>query len=99
MRNTVRIVVRSSDPEELRALIRQEELDLNCGGAKQSREGEWQLEAFVSPEVASRLSAAGYRIEIDDQAAQRAAERRSEVARGDRFEGGRVPPRGLGKKE
>jgi hypothetical protein len=99
MPDLVRIIIRSSDPQELRTIIATEELDLACGGATQAESGEWQVEAYVSPEVAERLRAEGHRVDVDTQAMGRAAARRSEVSTDDRFEGGRVPPRGLGRKE
>lgn len=95
----VRIVIRAESPQQLREIIRQEDLDLNCGGARQTRTGEWEVEAYTSAEVAERLRKSGYRIEIDKQFGMRAAARRSEVGTGDRFQDGRVRPRGIGKKE
>ncbi|MEX2264198.1 MAG: hypothetical protein WD696_19750 [Bryobacteraceae bacterium] len=83
----------------MREILRTEELDLNCGGARQTPAGEWEVEAFTSPETAQRLQKAGHRVEIDEKFEDRAAARRSEVGRGDRFQKGRTRPRGLGKKE
>jgi hypothetical protein len=95
----VRIVIRAESPQQLREILGKEELDLNCGGARQTRTGEWEIEAYTSPEVAYRLQQAGHRVEVDDQFEGRAAARRSDIGAGDRFQGGRVHPRGMGKKE
>jgi hypothetical protein len=37
-------------------------------------------------------------LEVGENAAELAKQRMEEVGRGDRFEGGRVAPRGLGRK-
>lgn len=94
-----KITIRSESPEKLRELIRQEELDLNCGGAKKTADGKWTVEAFVADEVIPRLRQAGVTVDVDREFTNRSAARRGEVGRGDRFKGGRTPPRGIGKKE
>ena len=99
MPDRVRIVITSNDPAALRNLIRSQELDVSCGGAKQSPAGEWTLEAYVTPEVEAHLRQAGYRMQTDAAAEGRAATRRADVGKGDRFEGGKIPPRGVGRKE
>lgn len=99
MAGQVRIVVRSDDPEQLREILRREDLDLNCSGARKASSGEWFIEAYTTFEVATRLSEAGYRVEIDKNFERRMARRRSDVSKQDRFKDGHTPPKGVGKKE
>jgi hypothetical protein len=98
MANRVRIVITSSDPLVLRDLITSQELDISCGGAKRLPSGEWTLEAYVAPDLAARLQQDRYRVQVDSAVDQRAAAQQAEVARGDRFEGGKVL-HGVGRKE
>lgn len=80
-------------------LLQAEELDLDCGGPKKGPAGGVTVEAFVAPEVARRIEQSGYRIEIDERAEERAAERQKEVGDGNRFQRGGPVPRGVGRKE
>jgi hypothetical protein len=95
----VRIIIRSRDRELLRDALRREDLDLNCGGVKKAASGEWVVEAYAPAGVATRLRRAGLQVDVDREFEKRAAARRAEVGKGDRFRGGRIPPRGLGRKE
>jgi hypothetical protein len=79
--------------------VRREDLDLNCGGTRKTTNGEWVLEAYMPQAVATRLSKAGYRVQVDRTFARRLAQRQSEVGEGDRFQGGRSAPPGVGRKE
>lgn len=99
MAAVVRITIRSDTPEQLKDILRREDLDLNCGGPKKTKTGEWVVEAYASQRVATRLRKAGARVEVDKEFEKRASIRRDEVGGGDRFQGGRIPPRGVGRKE
>jgi hypothetical protein len=57
-----------------------------------------RLDLFVSRAQLTQLEGEGVRIEVDSNQSARARERLAEVGEGDRFEGGRIPPRGLGRK-
>ncbi len=46
----------------------------------------------------SRLRTEGYEVRIVSNQSAQARERLSEVGEGDRFEGGKIPPTGLGEK-
>lgn len=93
----IRIIADSPGP--FLQLVRRGDLDLNCGGPKELTPGRWQLEAYVTPEAAARLRESGYQVEVDEEFESRTAARVAEVGSEDRFLGGRVPPRGVGKKE
>ncbi|HEY5156142.1 MAG TPA: hypothetical protein VIJ47_15485 [Acidimicrobiales bacterium] len=83
--------------EQLREITRREDLDL--GRPKKIDADEWTVEAYGPQSVVIRLRRAGLRVDVDSEFEARAAARRTEVGTGDRFEGGRIPPRGLGRKE
>jgi len=61
-------------------------------------DGTGTLNLFVSRAEIAMLQAEGYQIEIGVNLSARARARLTEVGQGDRFEGGRIPPRGLGRK-
>jgi hypothetical protein len=61
-------------------------------------DGTAQLTLFVSQAQVETLRGEGYEIEVGANLSARARERLAEVGQGDRFEGGKVPPRGLGRK-
>jgi len=91
------MTISSDSPERLREGLRREDLDL--GRAKKTADGRWTVEAYGRQTVATRLRKAGLRVDVDKEFEKRAAARREEVGTGDRFEGGRVPPRGVARKE
>jgi hypothetical protein len=93
------IRIHADSPDRFLELVRRGDLDLNCGGPKEVTPGQWELEAYVTPEAAARLRESGYRVEVDAEFGARLAARSAEVGSGDRFHGGRLPPRGVGKKE
>jgi hypothetical protein len=93
------IRIYSNSPDRFLELVRRGDLDLNCGGPKEVTPGEWELEAYVTEDVALRLRDTGYRVEVDAEFEARSAARSAEVGSGDRFQAGRVAPRGVGKKE
>ena len=94
-----KILIRSDDPAKLREMIKHQDLDLNCGVRKKTADGKWVVEAYVADEVIPRLRQAGVTVEVDREFGNRAMALCAEVGRGDRFNGGRTPPRGIGKKE
>ena len=99
MASLVRITISADSLEQLREVIGREDMDLNCGGARSTPSGAWTVEAYVTEQVAATLAKAGVRLEIDKEFMKRAAARSAEVGAGDRFQGGRTPPRGVGRKE
>jgi hypothetical protein len=62
------------------------------------REGKGQLDLFLTRDQIEALQDEGYEIEIVSNQSARQRERLEEVEQGDRYEAGRVPPRGLGRK-
>jgi hypothetical protein len=97
MATVIRMTISAQSPEQLTEIVRREDLDL--GRPKKTDAGEWAVEAYGPQKVATRLRKAGLRVDVDTEFEARAAARRTDVGTGDRFEGGRLPPRGLGRKE
>ena len=97
MATVIRMTISAETSEQLREIVRREDLDL--GRPKKTDAGEWTVEAFGPRSVATRLRRAGLRVDVDTGFEGRAAARRNDVGTGDRFEGGRLPPRGVGRKE
>ena len=61
-------------------------------------EGKGQLDLFLTREQIEVLRGEGYEVEIVSNQSARQRERLGEVGKGDRYEAGRIPPKGLGRK-
>jgi hypothetical protein len=61
-------------------------------------EGAGRLALFLTRGQIDALRSEGYQAEVGANMSARARERVTEVGQGDRFEGGRITPRGLGRK-
>ena len=95
-RFAVRITV---DREGARRLTQRTDLDFgDRPHIRPQSENRAILEAFATRSQIAELRAEGYAVAVgaNESAAGRA--RQAEVGRGDRFEGGRVRPNGLGRK-
>jgi hypothetical protein len=90
----------TGSPEALTKLLQTFELDVGCRHAQHEPAAGRNavLLVFASRQRIGEIQAAGYSDEIGENVSAQARERQAEVGKGDRFEGGRVPPRGLGRK-
>lgn len=85
--------------ETFERLLKQFDLDVGCRPhVHANADGTGSLTAFATTERIRELEAAGYKVEIGENASEIGRQRQAEVGKGDRFEGGRVVPRGLGHK-
>jgi hypothetical protein len=85
--------------EALTEVLRQFELDAGCRPHPElNSDGGGSLIVYASDAAIRELQAAGYAVERGENVSALGRERQSEVGQGDRFEGGRVVPRGLGQK-
>ena len=57
------------------------------------------LEAFATTAQIDGLRGEGYQVEVGQNVSAAGRERQAELSQGDRFEGGRIAPRGIGRKE
>lgn len=85
--------------EQAAALLRRGEFDFgDHPRITENPDGTGSLDLFVSRSQIEALRAEGYEVDIGHNLSARARDRIKEVGQGDRFEGGRVPPKGLGRK-
>ena len=92
----VRITV---SQDEFTRLIENIPLDLGCRPhIEMNPDGTGTVQAFASEARIRELEAAGYRVEQGENVSAVGRVRQREVGTGDRFQGGRVTPRGLGIK-
>jgi hypothetical protein len=95
-RFAVKISVRA---DTLTELLRAFPLDVgDRPHVERGANGDGTLYAFAPEAQVSELKAAGYAVEVGENVSEIGRQRMAEVAKGDRFEGGRIPPRGLGVK-
>lgn len=89
----------SVTPETVTELLRKFDLDVgDRPHVEPTAERRGALFAFASQEQIREIEVAGYTIEVGENVSETGRQRMAEVSEGDRFEGGRVPPRGLGRK-
>lgn len=96
----MRIALKGPKAEDLAKLVREFRLDIaGAGGVRRQPDDTVRMEAYVPEQVLDNLREAGGFFEIIENATEVGKERQKEVGRGDRFEGGKIAPRGLGRKE
>jgi 23S rRNA pseudouridine2605 synthase len=95
-RFAVRITV---DREGARRLSQRTDLDFgDRPHIRPQSENRAILEAFATRAQIAQLQAEGHPVAIGQNESAAGRARQAELDRGDRFEGGRTPPRGLGRK-
>lgn len=86
-------------PESLTELLGKFALDVgDRPHVEPKAEGAGTLYAFAPEAQIREIEAAGYSVEVGENVSETGRQRMAEVGAGDRFEGGRIPPRGLGHK-
>jgi hypothetical protein len=97
-KDIMRIVLKAPNPESLAKFVK--ELRLGIGNRpRRLPDGTLSMEAFATEEVLDKLKKAGGVFDIIENATEVGKARLNEVGKGDRFEGGKKVPSGLGKKE
>jgi hypothetical protein len=85
--------------ESFDSLLKKFDLDVGCRPhVHAAADGMGILTAFATRDRIRELESAGYTVEVGENASELGRRRQEEVGKGDRFEGGRVVPRGLGEK-
>jgi FMN phosphatase YigB (HAD superfamily) len=80
-------------------LLRRDEFDYgDRPHITENPDGSVDLVLFVLRSQIDALRADGHEVTISSNQSARARERVAEVGTGDRFDGGRIPPTGLGRK-
>src|SRR5437773_6896652 len=86
-------VVRVRDEDGLRALLAKE-LDFGCKPTViREADGGFSVPVIATAEGLEALRAEGFELTVNEAPAEKPG-----VGSGDRFEGGKVPPRGFGRK-
>jgi hypothetical protein len=98
-KKNLRISVRAPDRDTLARLVKEYGLDVGGGGPRRLPDGTLVMDAYVHQEKLVRLTMGKEPFEVIADLTEVSKQRRQEVAKGDRFEGGQKAPRGLGKKE
>lgn len=92
-----RITFDAASREALARIVREHPLELGPG-IECRADGSVAVVAFADERQIEALRASGLKVEVGENLSALGRARQIEVGRGDRFEGGRVPPRGLGAK-
>lgn len=87
------------NPEQIDQLLRQGEVDIgDHPHFTENRDGTAWLDMFLTQRQIESLREEAYEIQVGDNLSKMARQRLSEIGTGDRFDGGRIPPQGLGRK-
>jgi hypothetical protein len=95
----MRIVVKAPNSETMVELMKEFRLHIGGRRPKQMPDDTWSMEAYVPEKMLDQLKEKGADFEIIEDATKVGKESLKEVGRGDRFEGGKITPHGLGRKE
>lgn len=86
-------------PEEARKILEAGRYDIgDRPRITPNADGTGSLDLFVTRAQAAELEAQGTAVEVGHNQSARARARIAELSEGDRYEGGQVVPRGVGKK-
>jgi hypothetical protein len=85
--------------EQINQLLREGDIDIgDHPNVADNRDGTGSLDAFLTSRQIETLRADGYEVSIGDNLSEQARVRLAEVGKGDRYDGGRIAPEGLGRK-
>lgn len=97
MDNISKVSVWVPNLEALNELLSVATVDLECGTPKQ--DGDYfVVTLYATPAEAKKITALNFRTEVDVNFSEVLKLRQKEVSKGDRFQGGKVKPEGLGIK-
>lgn len=90
-------VLHAPDPVKLAHVLRKEVLDV---GPMHARPGSKEIEVhiYADKQQIEKLKQYGWKLDVRENLSEVGRKRQKEVGKGDRFEGGRIPPKGLGLK-
>ncbi|MHA6323782.1 hypothetical protein [Roseivivax sp. CAU 1753] len=89
------VTIEIKDPTEARPLVRERGLDLVRSVILDGGDRHLLVLYLNKAEIAE-LKKSGYALEVGENVSEQGLKRQTEVAKGDRFDGGRIPPKGLG---
>lgn len=90
--------VRSDDPDGLQRLLSLDGVDAGCRPRPRRTPDGIEIELFVDADTLPQLTSdPSVSVEVGEDVMAEARARLAEVGVGDRFDGGRIAPRGLGE--
>lgn len=95
-----RVSLQAPDRAALARVVRELGLDIDHQHPEKREDDvkEIRITAFLSQPQIDELTGRGWQLRIGENLSELGRERQKEVGKGDRFEGGKVKPAGLGKK-
>ena len=99
MDTIVKITVSVPDQKALQEILSAGKVHHDCGSPKRDNQGNYLITLFATPEVAEKIAKLPYRTEVDKDYGEVLKMRQKEVSAIDRFEGGKIKPKGLGIKK
>jgi len=91
------VVLHTPDRESLARLLRDVTLDIGPLRMRPDTK-EVEVHLYATREQIAKLKKLGWKLDIGENLSEVGRQRQKEVGMGDRFEDGRVSPKGLGKK-
>jgi hypothetical protein len=95
----IRIRLNADDGNSLMNDAKSLRLEIGGGGPRRRQDGGFYLDIYVPEQRFEELQRHDLRFEVIENASEVGRARQKEVGVGDRFQGGMIAPRGLGKKE
>lgn len=96
-RDVFRVELRVADREALSRLVREQLLDV--GSVRVDPDSHaLRADVFINETQIAALQEQGWELEVRENLSEVGRARQLEVGRGDRYEGGRLAPTGLGEK-
>jgi hypothetical protein len=94
-----RVTLHAPDRDALAKVVRELGLDIDHQHPGEERDvKEVQITAFLTQQQIDELTRRQWTLHVEENLSEVGRQRQQEVAKGDRFEGGKVKPAGLGKK-
>lgn len=90
-------VLYAPDRESLAQLMRKEILDIGPMHTQPDSK-EIEVHLYADMKQIKKLKKDGWKLDVRKNLSEIGRKRQKEVGKGDRFEGGKIPPKGLGKK-
>jgi hypothetical protein len=84
------------DQKALKEIVSAAHITLNCGNPKQDADGNFIITAYGSPDEVRKIIALNYKFELDEKFGDEVDQLQKQISRIDRFDGGRIVPKGLG---
>ena len=96
-RDVFHTVLHAPDRESLSRLLRKEILDVGPMRTQPDSK-EVEVDIYADKEHIKKLKEYGWKLDVRENLSEVGRKRQKEVGKGDRFKGGKIPPKGLGKK-